>query len=123
MMMMIMRVTHVHSKTASWMCSASCCGQEFALIIKGLTKPVDAKKCGIIKNDDSHRTYTGDGAPTPYYQHLLFLCDLAGTIKDLRDDDDDERDNDERDGDDDDDDDDDDGTTSASDGVLPCRTE
>ena len=82
MMMMIMRVTHVHSKTASWMCSASCCGQEFVLIIKGLTKPVDAKKCGIIKNDDSHRTYNGDGAPTPYYHHLhLLLCDLAGTIK------------------------------------------
>ena len=118
MMMMIMRVTHVHSKTASWMCSASCCGQEFVLIIKGLTKPVDAKKCGIIKNDDSHRTYNGDGAPTPYYHHLhLLLCDLAGTIKIIlvmmnRCDD-------ERDGDDDDD-----GTTTdASDGVLPCPTE
>jgi hypothetical protein len=119
MMMMIMRVTHVHCKTASWMCSASCCGQEFVLIIKGLTKPVDAKKCGIIKNDDSHRTYNGDGAPTPYYHHLhLYFATWREQSRDYFGDDEIPRCDDERDGDDDD------GTTTdASDGVLPCPTE
>jgi hypothetical protein len=36
--MTIMRVTHVHKKSASWMCSANTCGQKVVTIIGGLTK-------------------------------------------------------------------------------------
>jgi hypothetical protein len=44
MMMMIMRVTHVHKKTASWMmCSAHTCGQKVVVIIGGLTKALYVK--------------------------------------------------------------------------------